>query len=279
MIQVKGNEEKDGWRNWKAWRFITLTGVTVPVSKENFGTQVKAFGDTMESFLSDQYPDGGLAVIEHTSRYRTIHVVDIESSGDFLVQWGSYIESVQFVGPATVVSYEQEQYLHAHAICFGEEKTKPKFEEAWGLALMNAGFLTREDFVKVRTVMMEKKPGEGYEAVEGGRFVGLSTVRNAKGTTKYVLKYLAKGVGVSDEYLESLYRLKYVRSWGSLYKRYCRKEHQHKPECRIEPTYDLVCQDCGAKCYVMLDDSTFEEYYGQVGLRYKRMLREITGPP
>jgi hypothetical protein len=81
------------------------------------------------------------------------------------------------------------------------------------------------------------------------------------------LKYVAKGVELSDEYLEALKRLKYVRSWGFLYG-------------MKEPTFDLVCEDCGGKCYFTLNEAQIAEYFGDKGpLRFRRVPSEVTGPP
>jgi hypothetical protein len=55
-----------------------------------------------------------------------------------------------------------------------------------------------------------------------------------------VLKYVSKGVELSDNAVTELARLKYIRTAGFLY-------------AIKEPTYELICADCGAKCYPVFD--------------------------
>ena len=128
--------------------------------------------------------------------------------------------------------------------------------------------MSYKEFKKERENAIVKHPKAGYEKVEGLRYVGIEAVRNPKSSIHHILKYVAKGVELTDEYLEALKRLKYVRSWGFLYK------------VEKEPTHDLICEDCGGKCYFILDEGLVIESYGDKSepLRFRRVLGEVTGP-
>lgn len=226
------------------WTFVNLTGVHVNVSKQSLATDLRGFGNAMQKFLSVEYDEGGLAVIEHTTRVKVLPLAEILDKGEF------YGYSVK--GPATLITYEFGLYIHGHALCYGGYKDKVAFEKRWASKLVDAGFLT-SDIV---------------ERNDGRRFVGLEAVRNPKHAARYILKYVAKGVELTDEYIEVLKRLKYVRSWGFLYG-------------MKEPTFDLICDFCGGRCYVTLDEGQIIDYFGDKPepLTVQRVLREITGPP
>lgn len=226
------------------WTFVNLTGVHVTVSKATLPSDLRKFGNAMQKFLSEEYEEAGLAVIEHTTRVRVVPLAEIYEAGEL------FTYSVQ--GPATIVSYEYALYVHGHALCYGGYKDKVTFEKRWASRLVESGFLN----------------SEVVERNEGRRFVGLELVRNPKSAARYILKYVAKGVELTDEYVEVLKRLKYVRSWGFLYG-------------KKEPTFDLICDFCGGKCYIAFDEGLIIENYGDKAepLKVQRVLKEVAGPP
>lgn len=242
------------------WTFVNLTGIHFRVNADNLGDTLRRFGNAMQRFLSEEYEEAGIAVIEHTRS----HVV---------VPIGSVLDGEELncgiSGPATIIDYRPQLYIHGHALCYGGFKGKAGFEERWGLALVKAGLLSHDDFRKERENAIVIHPNAGYEKVEGLRYVGIEAVRNPRSSIRYILKYVAKGVELTDEYLEALKRLKYVRSWGFLYK------------VEKEPTYDLICEDCGGKCYFTLDEALVIESFGDKlePLRFRRVVREVAGPP
>lgn len=241
------------------WTFVNLTGVHFTVDFQSLGDILRRFGNAMQRFLSEEYEEVGLAVIEHTRSFVPIAIGSV-LEGDF--------QDYTIDGPATIIEFRPQLYIHGHALCYGGYKNKAQFEERWGRALVKAGLLTYEEFKKERDNAIEIHPHSGYERVEGLRYVGIEALRNPRKSVRYILKYVAKGVELSDEYLEALKRLKYIRSWGSLYG-------------MKELTYDLICQDCGGKCYFTLDEGQIIEYFGDKAepLKFKRVPREVTGPP
>ena len=82
------------------WSFVNLTGVRVPLDKKTLGPSLRKFGNTMEQFLSGEYEDAGLVVIEHTTHYKVVRLCEILESGEFY--------SYQVEGPATIINYEPE---------------------------------------------------------------------------------------------------------------------------------------------------------------------------
>ena len=226
------------------WTFVNLTGVHIDMSLKNLRASLKKFGDVMQEFLSKEYDDAGLAVIEHTTRCRIVPLGEILDEGEF------YGYSVQ--GPATIITYEYSLYVHAHAICFGGFKDKVSFERRWAANLQIAGFLSCD--------IVERN--------DGRRFVGLEAVRNPKNAMRYILKYVAKGVELSDEYVEVLKRLKYIRTWGFLYS-------------MKELTYDLICDSCGCRCYVCFDEGQIVGNFGNKTepLIVLRVPKEVYEPP
>ena len=252
---ILGKQNKPG----HMWTFVNLTGIHFTVETDLLNDTLRRFGNAMQKFLSEEYEEGGLAVIEHTKSYVVLPLgVVLEGFDDHQIE-----------GPATIIDFPPQLYIHGHALCYGGFKSKAGFEERWGLALVRAGLLAFEEFKKERENAIAKHPNAGYEKVEGLRYVGIEAVRNPKASIRYILKYVAKGVELTDEYLEALKRLKYVRSWGFLYK------------IEKEPSYDLICEDCGGKCYFILDEALVIESYGNKPepLRFRRVLREVAGPP
>ena len=243
------------------WTFVNLTGVHFTVEKENLGDILRRFGNAMQRFLAEEYEDAGLAVIEHTKSFVIAPVGSI-LEGRF--------SDYDIDGPATIIDFKPQLYIHGHALCYGGFKSKASFEERWGKALVNAGLLSYNVFTKEKENAIIQHPKAGYERVEGLRYVGIEAVRNPKSSIRYILKYVAKGVELTDDYLEALKRLKYVRSWGFLY----------GGELMKEPSFDLICDDCGGKCYFTLDESLVIESYGNKSevLRFRRVPREATDP-
>lgn len=226
------------------WTFVNLTGVHVELDPQSLGEHLRKFGNALQKFLSEEYADAGLAVVEHTTRYTVKCLGEIEEEGQFF--------GYQVQGRASIIHFEPMLYIHGHAICYGGFKDKIAFERRWASKLVAAGFLTLD--------IIERN--------DARRFVGLEAVRNPKHATRYILKYVAKGIELDDIYLEGLKRLKYVRSWGFLYG-------------MKEPTFDMICLDCGGKCYVAYDEGLILEYYGDKTetLRIQRVPREVPGPP
>jgi len=182
--------------------------------------------------------------MEHTVRIKVTPLHEVISGGEL---GGNVID-----GPATLITYEKFLKLHCHALVCGGWKDKANFERKYGAALVKAGLLSEDDLRKN----------------EGKRYAWMESVRNAKNTLRYMMKYVAKGVELGDDEVELLKRTKYVRTWGFLY-------------AMKELTYDLICADCGAKCYVAFDDETcnrFEEE-NRNDLKVLRVLREVNGPP
>lgn len=131
------------------------------------------------------------------------------------------------VNPGQIV--EWGLYLHFHALYYGPFKHIFPMAKRWREALLEAGLLS-----------YYHDPLGGYHGinlrkVRGGPRVGL----------RYVLKYVSKGVELSDNAVAELARLKYIRSAGFLYG-------------IKEPTYELLCADCRAKCYPVFDFSPIE---------------------
>lgn len=243
------------------WSFVNLTGVRFPVEKENLGDILRRFGNAMQRFLSEEYEEAGLAVIEHTKSFIVVPIGSV-LEGNF--------SDYQIDGPATIIDFKPQLYIHGHALCYGGFKNKAGFEERWGKALVTAGLLSYDEFRKEKENAIVKHPKAGYERVEGLRYVGIEAVRNPKSSIRYILKYVAKGVELTDDYLEALKRLKYVRSWGFLY-----------GGAMKEPSFDLICEDCGGKCYFTLDEAIVIESYGNKSgvLKFRRVPREVTVPP
>ena len=178
-------------------------------------------GNAMQKFLSEEYEEEGLAVIENTKTFKVV-ALDVVLEADAL-DYG-------MGGPATLIAFKPQLYIHGHALCYRGLKNKVGFEERRGFALVKAGLLSYKEFKKERENAVVNHSRAGYEKVEGLRYVGIEAVRNPKSSIHHILKYVAKGVELTDEYLEALKRLKYVRSWGFLYK------------VEKEPTYDLIAK-------------------------------------
>lgn len=156
------------------------------------------------------------------------------------------------VRPSQVSLYggvvQEELYVHYHAIVYGGFKDIYDMASRWFDALLDAGLITLADDTRH----------------DQRRSVTLSLVRNPKATAKYILKYVAKGVELPDEEVEVLARLKYVRSWGLLYN-------------LKEPTFDMICADCGAKCNVNLDGIPFD--FQDPPPHRKLTIRMVERPP
>jgi hypothetical protein len=226
------------------WTWLTLSEVDIPVRYDTLRRDITRYGNLVQKLLAEEYPDGGIVVMEHTIRIRVKPIHEVISGGEI----GGQIVH----GPATLITFEKFLKLHCHALVCGGWKDKVNFERKYGVALVKAGLLSEDE--------LRKNEGKRYSWMEG--------VRNAKNTLRYMMKYVAKGVELADDEADLLTRTKYVRTWGFLY-------------AMKELTYELICADCGAKCYVAFDDETcnrFEEE-NRNDLKVLRVPREVTGPP
>lgn len=122
------------------WTFVNLTGIHFTVETDLLNDTLRRFGNAMQKFLSEEYEEGGLAVIEHTKSYVVLPLgVVLEGFDDHQIE-----------GPATIIDFPPQLYIHGHALCYGGFKSKAGFEERWGLALVRAGLLAFEEFKKER---------------------------------------------------------------------------------------------------------------------------------
>jgi hypothetical protein len=155
-------------------------------------------------------------------------------------------------GPATLITCEKWLKVHAHALVCGGYKLKENFEKKYGGALVIAGLLSASEL----------------ERNSGRRFTWMKQVRSTKQTFRYMMKYVAKGVELTDDEVELLKRTKHIRTWGFLYR-------------MKELTYDLICADCGGKCYVAFDDDTCNRFEAENrnDLKVLRVLKEPLAPP
>lgn len=189
-------------RGSRKWIFVTLTGITI--DRGRLPEYAKRLTDVASDFLREEYPEGGLLALEY-SVFTPQKTVDGSNTG--------YRDSA-------------EVNLHVHAIAYGGFKYMPKFEERWAARLRDANLLHMSDI----------------ERTGGRRWVWLSVAKRVKNALRYVLKYIAKGIGLSDEEVEQLKRQKYVRSWGCLYGVKGQR-------------YDLVCADCLVSCCIVFEES------------------------
>lgn len=238
MIAMHNNPR----RSYKEkWRIVTLTGFRIPFDND-FRKRVKWFSDCAQKFLDENYPTGGILSVEMTV-HRKGHFQGAISNDDEMTQY-------------QYISTQRELYVHAHGVCFGGFHDKKNFDADWGAYLYRA-MLKAGDNVP----MLESSYRERSE-----RFTWLETVRNVKGSLNYVLGYVLKGIMVSDEELEAVKRLKYIRTWGELY-------GIHDPE------YDMYCADCGGRCYLDYDGETlFDAMAGFIKSELK-ILMVIRGDP
>ncbi len=225
------------------WTWVTLTKVDIPVRADTLRADITRYGNLVQRLLAEEYPSGGLLVIEHTVRIvlKAAYSVLSEESGERRID-----------GPATILHKTKYLKLHSHALVCGGYKDKESFERRYGAAIVNAGLLSQSEL----------------DENQGKRHSWMELVRNAKRTLRYMMKYVAKGVELSDEEVELLKRTKYIRTWGFLYR-------------MKEPTFDLVCADCYGKCYVAFDDETCNRFEAdnRNDLKVLRLPREIVGPP
>lgn len=178
----------------RRWIAVTLEGYRVPQTA--VGVNVSIFAKLAREFLKRERKfKGGLIVIEHTWK------------------------------PA-----EREYYIHAHAFVLGDFVNQAQFERNWGSFLLEEGLITFEEFVKARDDALLKHPGRGYENVEGVRYCYVEDFRKDKqgrlrtnedtikaGLT-YILKYISKGVALDDADLEQVRGLRYISTFGELYR-------------------------------------------------------------
>lgn len=193
------------------WTFLTLEGVLIDAEWDLRKT-LKRFNDVATEFSKSLYPEGGIGVVEHTGRVVVKCVGHAESAGEFL--------GINIGGPCSLIEYFRSLYVHYHAMVKGGFHAFENVARAWRQALLDAGFLSKD-----------------HDPLGGKHGVYLSLARNVKSAAQYIMKYIAKGVELDDLQAELLARLKYVRSWGILYN-------------PISPTFDMICMDCEARCYI-----------------------------
>ena len=51
------------------WTFVNLTGIHFTVETDLLNDTLRRFGNAMQKFLSEEYEEAGLAVIEHTKSH------------------------------------------------------------------------------------------------------------------------------------------------------------------------------------------------------------------
>jgi hypothetical protein len=206
--------------------------------------------DVVEEFLSEEYRDAGIASMELVPKQEVIPV-SVVFPGD--------INGMKIDGEATVLGLRKLYYIHAHFVARGGFKAKEEFERRWHDKLVDAELITHLDLAPERL------------GREGRRWTWLELLKDDYGLKRrvgYTLKYVSKGLPITDEEEEVLRRSKYIRSWGMLYG-------------MREPTMDLICGDCGAKCYVAFEEEYIphRSMFPEQVLRILRIPREVTGPP
>jgi hypothetical protein len=226
-----------------SWTWVTLSEVDIPVRANSLRRDIVKYGNLIQKLIAGEYPSAGLLVIEHTVRW------SLKEIGSVLP---ADIDGKIVDGPATLIDYEKYLKLHAHALVCGGYRDKENLERKYGETLVREGLLTDADLAKN----------------SGKRYTWMEFVRNPKHTLRYMMKYVAKGVELTDEEIELLKRTKYVRTWGFLYG-------------MKESTFDLICADCYGKCYVAFDDDTCNrfEIENRNDLKVLRLPKEVTGPP
>lgn len=226
-----------------SWTWLTLSEIDIPVRPESLRSDITKFGNLIQKLISKEYPSGGLIVIEHTTRWKLKEIGSVLPAD---------IDGKIVHGPATLIHYEKSLKLHAHALVCGGYRIKENLERKYGEALVKAGLLTEAELVRNR----------------GRRYTWMEFVRSPKHTLRYMMKYVAKGVQLTDVEIELLKRTKYVRTWGFLYG-------------MKELTFDLICADCYGKCYVAFDDETCNrfELENRDDLKILRLPKEVIGPP
>jgi hypothetical protein len=232
------------------WTFGTLTGFRFDVELSTLRAKIKRFMDVVEEFLSDEYEDAGIASMELVPK-QELRPVAVVLPGE--------INGMEIDGEASLLGIQKLYYIHAHFVARGRFKIKEDFENRWQNRLIDAELITQGEVPPERL---------GRDA---RRWTWLELLKDDYGLKRrvgYTLKYVGKGLPITDEEEEVLRRSKYIRSWGMLYG-------------MREPTMDLICGDCGAKCYVAFE----EEYiphpsrYPEQILKIRRVPREPTGPP
>ena len=115
----------------------------------------------------------------------------------------------------------KELYVHAHALVYGGFKLRSDFGKEFSARLYEAGLITFWDMSK------------GY--YDGQWHTWMETARSPLGGLHYGLKYVSKGVLLTDEQVTKLKGLRFVRTFGIL-----RQSHTGN-------NYHSVCADCGGK--------------------------------
>lgn len=236
----------------RTWTWLTLTGYRFDADITTLRGITKMFMDAVEEFLSDEYPDCGLATMELVPKFRTVPMARV-LPGE--------LDGIKIEGDACIIGFQKQFYIHAHAIVRGAWHDKVSFEERWHTKLIEAGLMSEAEIATVRSL------------TNGRRWSFLKELRDRrdlKTRLAYVLGYVAKGLPLDDVEIEALRRQKYVRTWGALY-----------GKNMMEPTYDLICADCGQECYFAWNEDhiPIENRYPNEILKVKKVIREIEGPP
>ena len=114
---ILGKQNKPG----HMWTFVNLTGIHFTVETDLLNDTLRRFGNAMQRFLSEEYEEAGLAVIEHTKSY-VVRPLGVVLEG---------FEDYQIEGPATIIDFRPQLYIHGHALCYGGLKSKAGFGTIW----------------------------------------------------------------------------------------------------------------------------------------------------
>jgi hypothetical protein len=209
----------------KRWVSVVLTGIVI--ERNRLPEYARPLAAVASDFLRGEYPDGGLIALEYVicAPQKTLDGSD-----------AGYRERSQV-------------NVHVHALVYGGFKNLENFQKRW------ASYLAAARLVHMTEI----------GCTEGRRWTWLRFAKRVKNALRYVLKHVAKGIGLSDEEVEQLKRQKYVRSWGFLY--------GVKERC-----YDLVCADCLVSCCVVFDESFISKEEPPDG-RPLRVIRVPKPPP
>jgi len=140
-------------------------------------------------------------------------------------------------------------YVHAHALVYGGFKLRTDFGREFSARLYEAGLITYWEMVK------------GY--YQGQWYTWMTTARSKRGGLRYSLKYVSKGVLLSDDEVRQLRGLRFVRTFGIFR--------------GIEGNnYRAVCADCGGKICVWFGDLS---EWGPMDHPLKVKWKENVGPP
>lgn len=250
MLSIDDNRDRSDFRH--KWRWVTLTGFRIPVD-DKFRDRIKWFGDSAEQFLRVEYEDGGFMVVEMTSHYEIKYQEEL-SPGSYVIETLEGPNVLEVTGQASLYTCRKEMYIHAHALVYGTFKLKTEFDIQWGRKLLEASTKNDTGFPKA----------EETQTPTGERFSWMETARSVPKALRYMMKYITKSIDFSDVELEALKRLKIVRTWGQLYG-------------AKMPKYDMICEDCGARCYAVWNDEDIPPTTGELKVKLVRNYEENDG--